>query len=265
MKHYICLEGICSHSFENSNAIRRLDEFQTAISESNVYTKNVIHIRPNIRTVINTICIDKTIYFENKPNTSYLPKTKFLDLLNVLNFKDKPVYFGTYNLKIGEYVKSLLNINAEEKFTELIRFEGISYFILASHIEQLYEESLQSTNHTTLTGTELKSISSVSEVIKTSPQEPYTIDMLCGITRLSPAKLQEGFKALNNRTVSDYIRYIRLRKAENLIKTTDLNISEIVYSIGFTSRSYFCKIFKTEYGCSPKQYKKKAKSTGVLK
>jgi len=100
---------------------------------------------------------------------------------------------------------------------------------------------------------------SVIESIKENPQDAYTIDMLCGITGLSPAKLQEGFKAINNRTVSDYIRHVRLLQAQNLMKNGDLNISEIVYSIGFTSRSYFCKIFKAEYGCSPKQYKKKIK------
>ena len=36
-----------------------------------------------------------------------------------------------------------------------------------------------------------------------------------------------------------------IRLAEELIKTTDLNISEIVYTVGLTSRSYFCKIFKS--------------------
>ena len=72
---------------------------------------------------------------------------------------------------------------------------------------------------------------------------------------LSAAKLQEGFKALHDRTVADYIRNVRLEEAEHLLKTTDFNISEVVYSVGFLSRSYFSKIFKTKYRCSPKEYK----------
>jgi AraC-like DNA-binding protein len=60
---------------------------------------------------------------------------------------------------------------------------------------------------------------------------------------------------MHGRTVTDYIREVRIQKSEELIKNTDLNISEVVYSIGFTSRSYFSKIFKKKYNCSPKQYK----------
>ena len=71
---------------------------------------------------------------------------------------------------------------------------------------------------------------------------------------LSPFKLQEGFKTTHGRTVADFIRNVRLEKAEELIKTTDLNISEIVYTIGLSSSSYFSKIFKLKYNCSPKDY-----------
>ncbi|MDX1471934.1 MAG: AraC family transcriptional regulator, partial [Flavobacteriaceae bacterium] len=32
------------------------------------------------------------------------------------------------------------------------------------------------------------------------------------------------------------------------------NISEVVYMIGYSSRSYFSKIFKNKYGISPSKY-----------
>ena len=80
---------------------------------------------------------------------------------------------------------------------------------------------------------------------------------------MSPAKLQEGFKLLHNRTVSDFIRNVRVETAEHLIKTTDLNISEIVYTVGLTSRSYFSKIFKQKYKCSPKYYQDNQSAVGV--
>jgi len=40
------------------------------------------------------------------------------------------------------------------------------------------------------------------------------------------------------------------------MNTSDLNISQIVYSIGFTSRSYFTKIFKEKYVLAPNEYKR---------
>ncbi|GAA0872142.1 hypothetical protein GCM10009117_12890 [Gangjinia marincola] len=68
---------------------------------------------------------------------------------------------------------------------------------------------------------------------------------------------------MHNRTVADYVRNVRLDKAEELMRTTDLNISEIVYSVGLTSRSYFCKIFKQKYKCSPKQYHMKLQKANI--
>lgn len=259
-----CLKGSCSHTFKNSTTIKKLDVLQTALSKNNTYAKGMIIIEPNVKTTINIITINEAIYFKSNSNAEHLQKTKLLNLLDSLNSKKHPFYHGNYSLKIGEHVRALLNTNTDCALTELIRFKGISYFILANQIELIYNESIKTVNKSTLTSRELKRIASINNVIKVNPEEPYTIGMLCSITRLSPAKLQEGFKILNNRTVADYIRHIRLAKAENLIKTTDLNISEIVYSIGFTSRSYFCKIFKTEYGCSPKQYKKKVNYARVL-
>ena len=69
--------------------------------------------------------------------------------------------------------------------------------------------------------------------------------------------MQEGFKAMHGKTINEYVRYVRLTKSEELLKTTDLNISEIVYTLGLTSRSYFSHIFKDMYNCSPSEYKKK--------
>lgn len=84
----------------------------------------------------------------------------------------------------------------------------------------------------------------LSEFIKDEPVYPHSIDSLSAKNGLSPAKLQKSFKYLYSHTVSDYVRDVRLMKAEDLIKTTDLSISEIVYAVGFNSRSYFSKIFK---------------------
>ena len=78
--------------------------------------------------------------------------------------------------------------------------------------------------------------------------------MLALKSGLSQAKLQEGFKLLYARTVTEYIRHIRLEAARDYISTTEMNISQIVYTIGFSSRSYFSKIFKRKYGISPSDF-----------
>ena len=97
----------------------------------------------------------------------------------------------------------------------------------------------------------------ISKMILKDVSKDYSLDMLSAESGLSQAKLQEGFKLLYTRTVTEYIRHVRLEEARDYIRTTEMNISQIVYTIGFSSRSYFSKIFKEKYNITPNQYKKK--------
>lgn len=76
------------------------------------------------------------------------------------------------------------------------------------------------------------------------PRRITTLNPLSRYSGISQAKqLQEEFKFLFFRTVKEYIRPARMEAARELMNTTDLNIFQIVYTIGFTSRSYFFKKF----------------------
>ena len=53
-----------------------------------------------------------------------------------------------------------------------------------------------------------------------------------------------------------YLNTIKIREACALIKTGKYNLTEIAMQCGFNSSSYFCKVFKSEKGMSPTEYKK---------
>jgi AraC-like DNA-binding protein len=103
---------------------------------------------------------------------------------------------------------------------------------------------------------ELKKVRGLAKKIAKDSSKNYSLDKISKTSGISQAKLQEGFKFLYARTVSEYIRHARLEDARDLMHNSNLNISQIVYSIGFTSRSYFSKIFKEKYGISPNEFKK---------
>jgi AraC-like DNA-binding protein len=165
------------------------------------------------------------------------------------------VYIGSYNLKIKEQINQLEAISKKGIVRGLL-IEGFVHIILALELTQ-YSEDQEKLKYDrgSLTTNEMLRVAEISELIKKNPGGALCVAELSRYSRLSPAKLQEGFKLMHGKTVSDYIRQVRVLKAEELIKHTDLNISEVVYSIGFTSRSYFSKIFKQKFNCSPKQYK----------
>ena len=65
--------------------------------------------------------------------------------------------------------------------------------------------------------------------------------------------LYRKLKALTGKSLSIYIRSFRLSKAWKMIEDKKGNISEITYSIGFSSPAYFSRCFKEEYGYSPSE------------
>lgn len=63
------------------------------------------------------------------------------------------------------------------------------------------------------------------------------------------------FKQYINKTPNEYLTELRLRKAVELLKDTDMTILEISYEVGFSGASYFSETFKKYYDCTPKEYR----------
>jgi len=70
---------------------------------------------------------------------------------------------------------------------------------------------------------------------------------------MSRAQIHRKLKGLSGKSPSRFIRSVRLAKARKMIAEQDGNISEIAYSVGFSSPTYFGKCFKEEYGYSPSE------------
>ena len=55
---------------------------------------------------------------------------------------------------------------------------------------------------------------------------------------------------------STYLTQIRLKNASTLLLNTKYNVSKIAETCGFSSSTYFCNVFKKEYGVTPLAYRK---------
>jgi signal transduction histidine kinase/ligand-binding sensor domain-containing protein/DNA-binding response OmpR family regulator len=73
---------------------------------------------------------------------------------------------------------------------------------------------------------------------------------------MSHSTLYRKVKVLTGLSTNDFIRKIRLQKAQHLLVTSDYNISEVMFMVGISSATYFRKSFKEEFGVSPSEYKK---------
>jgi len=82
-------------------------------------------------------------------------------------------------------------------------------------------------------------------------EEEFSIEEFGNEVGMSRSQIHRKLKALSGKSASRYIRSIRLARAKKMIDAQKGNISEIAYSVGFSSPAYFTKCFKDEYGYPP--------------
>ncbi|WP_257669778.1 helix-turn-helix domain-containing protein [Parapedobacter tibetensis] len=74
---------------------------------------------------------------------------------------------------------------------------------------------------------------------------------------ISYSKFRKSFKRLTGKSPNQYHLDLRLDKAEELLKNTNLSVKEIGYHTGFDSPYYFSRAFKGKFGVSPKIFRTK--------
>ena len=82
-----------------------------------------------------------------------------------------------------------------------------------------------------------------------------TVESLSEALNMSRVHLYKRMLSLTGNTPSEFIRLIRLQRAEQLLRQSQLSIAEISYKVGFNNPRYFSKYFKEMYGMMPSQYK----------
>lgn len=86
-------------------------------------------------------------------------------------------------------------------------------------------------------------------------QEKISIDTLAADAHISRSECFRCFKYYTGKTPVDYVNGYRLSAAANLLKGTEETIAEICNICGFSSQSYFGKLFKQLYGISPLMFR----------
>jgi signal transduction histidine kinase/DNA-binding response OmpR family regulator/ligand-binding sensor domain-containing protein len=85
--------------------------------------------------------------------------------------------------------------------------------------------------------------------------ETLSMDFIASETALSKMQLYRKMKEIIGQTPTEYIRSIRLKQAEKLLKSTNKTVQEIMYSCGFNNKAYFYREFSKKYHLTPKEYR----------
>jgi signal transduction histidine kinase/DNA-binding response OmpR family regulator len=87
-------------------------------------------------------------------------------------------------------------------------------------------------------------------------EEDFGIVHLCRSLAVSRTQLHNKITALTGLSTTALIRSIRLHKAHELLLSTDLNVSEVGYEVGFGNPAYFSRIYAEEFGETPRETRK---------
>ncbi len=83
-----------------------------------------------------------------------------------------------------------------------------------------------------------------------------TVAAMAAALYMSPRYLSDVLKQETGKTALELIHIFLMSEAKNLLRGSDITISEIAYTLGFENLPYFSRLFKKEVGLSPVQYKK---------
>jgi signal transduction histidine kinase/DNA-binding response OmpR family regulator len=132
-------------------------------------------------------------------------------------------------------IKNLIDIRKklQEKFSKI-----------GSRTSEINEKKLNSIDE--------KFMLRVGEVIeKHISEEEFDTEEFSKEIAMSRSHLHKKLKALTGKSASLYVRSVKMIKAKKMIEEQTGNISEIAYSLGFSSPAYFTRCFKEEFGYPP--------------
>ncbi|WP_321424248.1 two-component regulator propeller domain-containing protein [uncultured Bacteroides sp.] len=90
-----------------------------------------------------------------------------------------------------------------------------------------------------------------------SSSNELSVEELSKHLGMSRVHLYKKLLSITGKTPIEFIRTIRLKRAAQLLRESQLNISEIAYQVGFNNPKYFSKYFKEEFGMLPSAYQDK--------
>ena len=154
--------------------------------------------------------------------------------MSAINTQDTPLSLEDMRRAIGSFVQHRREQHRTFGNTEAV-LEKIDVQEVKSADEQLMDRIVSSVN-------------------RHLDDSEFTVEQLCSEVGISRAHLHRKMKELTGMPVTEFIRNIRLEQAARLLREHKLNVSQVAYSVGFSSIGYFSTAFRKHFGVSPREF-----------
>lgn len=114
------------------------------------------------------------------------------------------------------------------------------------------------TDNITLTKSDELFLNKLIDIIYKNISNPnFNVDQLAEELFMSRSSLLRKIKEVTDTTPIDFMRVIRLKRAAEILREGKYKVNEVCYLVGFSSTSYFAKVFQKQFGVLPKDFVKK--------
>lgn len=125
----------------------------------------------------------------------------------------------------------LLDLTAQEVVYELIKIKGC-YEIIHHHKHHPINKAIR--------------------LMNSNQSELMTISQIAEEVNMSLANFSQKFRAITDLRPKEYLTKLRMKKSKRFLQ--NLSVTDTAYEIGYDNISHFIRLFKNEYGVTPKQY-----------
>ncbi len=194
------------------------------------------------------------IYFGNLINT----KEKVERIIK----KNAPM-IGVNPKRLQDALETMHEFKIEETYIFFEIIELIANFITLLNTKFQKTIILQSDISPIFRGSIHSAVRTVADYISINYNLNIHLEQLAKICFLNPEYLSKLFKKETGTSLVDYINFIRIQRAKDLLTITDEDIINISLWVGYNSTSYFCRIFKRSTGLSPSSFREKYKKANL--
>lgn len=164
-------------------------------------------------------------------------------------------FFSTFSGTpcINEAIHQILNCSYKG-FSRQLYLESKTLELIAHTMEQLSVNVAPTSCVIQLRTKELKSIRRASEILVDNLVKPPSVMKLSRKVGINKDKLNHGFKQMYGSSPYEYLRIARLERARELLKSKEMNVSEVAFNVGYSHPKNFTRAFKNHFGTNPKDY-----------
>ncbi|PTX42665.1 AraC family transcriptional regulator [Christiangramia gaetbulicola] len=246
-----CVEGSLNSSFAHNQACTSIIEHEYLIAAPRENETHNLHFPKDQEIELCYLEIDR-LKFQNYISFDLKElEPIFFELFSDCSAKNRISEKSRFSIKTAESIKELRN--SDITGFPRINFIGAKALEILSYMLNSIKRDDQNTRNSGLNEKDIKAIEKAVEYIDANISNTGTVTDLSKVAGVNINKLQEGFQSIFGKTVNEYIRDVRLTRALNILLAGNKNVSEVVYELGLSSRSYFSKIFKEKYGVSPRK------------